>query len=372
MSLELSPTVKARPALVFADEPDASVRTPAWGPYLAMLLHASGLDVISRAESVPTQSTEVIKRSAARPVAQRPGLVICEASAKIAEMGAAAAAELRVPLVIVEPVGSTWTGERTVFDDEDLRPALQRAAAVVSFCPVLPEVPRELAAKGTRMVRLRPAIDTEGLMANWRQRAQIRASLAGRLGPGARPPWLVTLADMTPGTGLESYRLLARALSRLVMLDWSLIIAGTGPCQDEVTRLFTSLPPNRVRVWHTSSPQEWLPLAVAGDLFVWPALDGAGASALLAAQAGGVPVVACDGEQVRDRIEDGITGRVAAAGNAESMANGIGFLLRHRQFLETYAQQAREVVLGRHDLHVVGKALASGLGDLFGTERRTA
>ncbi len=367
--------MSARPTLVFGHQPsqgDTCGQALAWEPSLIKLLRSAGVEVISPPDSLSAQSAKVIEWSAARPLPQRPRLVISEASVEMAEMGAAAAVGLGIPHVIVEPVAPVCAGQSPGFDAEGLRPALQRAAAVVSFCPVLPEALRELAGKGTRMVRLRPAIDTEGLMANWRQRDQIHASLAGRLGPGARTPWLVTLADMTPGPGLESYRLLARALSRLVMLDWSLIIAGTGPCQDEVTRLFTSLPPNRVRVWHTSSPQEWLPLAVAGDLFVWPALDGVGASALLAAQAGGVPVVACDGEQVRDRIEDGITGRVAAAGNAESLANGIGFLLRHRQFLETYAQQAREVVLSRHELHVVGRALASGLGDLFDSERRTA
>lgn len=119
------------------------------------------------------------------------------------------------------------------------------------------------------------------------------------------PVRLLTVAMMRAGAKLESYRVLAAALSRLPPAGWHLTIAGDGPVEAEVRALFA-----RMSVTFTGRVDEdqLATLYAEADLFVWPAVNEAYGMAILEAQQAGLPVVAGASGGVGDIVSDGETG----------------------------------------------------------------
>ena len=243
MSVNSSLAAGAISALVFGQEPlaEQTPGIPAWTPSLLRLLRCAGLEPLvpdpaeSAAESsIESRAERVGTWMAAQPLVPR--LIVSELPLPNLELGSAMAARLHIPHVIIEPVAPAVDRQVAWPDARVLRPILRQATAAVSFGHTLPGPLRELAARGRPIIRLRPAIETDGLVVAWRQRDQVRAGLAGRLGLMTDTPWLVTVADMTPGPALESYRLLARALSRLINQDWMLVVSGNGPARAGLSR----------------------------------------------------------------------------------------------------------------------------------------
>ncbi len=139
---------------------------------------------------------------------------------------------------------------------------------------------------------------------------------------------------------MHDWRMLALALSRIVALDWHILFLGKGVANAEVQAALRRLPAQRVHHYPDPTDQDRVRALGGSDLYVWPATGIHGLATLIEAQALGTPVVACANSDVADRVVDGQTGRLAAE-NAESLANGISFLLRHEDFRRTYAEKAR-------------------------------
>ena len=140
------------------------------------------------------------------------------------------------------------------------------------------------------------------------------------------------------------------------MLDWHLFVVRGDSIDAAVRAEFRMLPNHRIHFCSDASPDHYWRSIAGCDLYVWPATEGGGLRSLLRAQATGTPVVACETPDTVDRVLNGQSGRLAAE-NAESLSNGISFLLRHSQFREQYGRQAREIVAAQHDLRPAAEAL---------------
>jgi len=229
--------------------------------------------------------------------------------------------------------------------------ALARADAVLAVSAI-DAAGLGAAVPAGRLHRLPPFIETAPFAAAIARRDAARA----RLWRGDPGPWLLAVAMMRPGDKAQSYAVLAESLGRLAGRPWRLALVGDGPLRDEIVSRF---PPGRVYDLGRQ-PLEALPeIDAAADLYVWPAINEAYGLALLEAQAAGLPVVAGRGPGVDDVVRDGVSGRLTAAGNPASFANGLTFLLRHANFRATYAKGARDTTLADHGL---GRA-ADGLDE---------
>lgn len=165
---------------------------------------------------------------------------------------------------------------------------------------------------GARLARLKPFIDPALFLVPPPQ------PKAGRL---------VTVAMMRPGDKMDSYRMLAAALSRLPDLPFSVDIVGGGPCFDEVQALFSEIPSERLTWRGECSPEQVAQILSQASVFVWPGCGEAYGLAYLEAQAAGLPVVAQAIAGVPEVVEHDHTGLLTTAGDVEAYASAIAGLL---------------------------------------------
>lgn len=227
-------------------------------------------------------------------------------------IGAAIANAFAIPYVVIEASvaakrarGAWETGYRASLE------ALARADAVVSLNPDDEDGVRAHVA-AERMVRLRPFLDH-------------RPFVVARAEHGGKPR-LLCVAMMRPGDKLESYRVLAAALSLLADRAWTLTIVGDGPARSEVAALMAPLG-DRVRFAGALDAPRLAREYGAHDIFVWPAVSEAFGMALLEAQAAGLAAVMGRAGAIATIVEDGMTGLLAPVGDAPAFAVALARLL---------------------------------------------
>jgi glycosyltransferase involved in cell wall biosynthesis len=185
------------------------------------------------------------------------------------------------------------------------------------LCKALPEA---------RLARLLPFIDPA------LQLARLPEPSRGRL---------ITVAMMRAGDKMQSYAMLAEALSRLSHLDWQLDIIGDGPRAGEVRTLFSGFGADRV-VWHgEKGPDEIADLLSQAAVYVWPGCGEAYGLAYLEAQAAGLPVVAQAIAGVPEVVSHGRTGLLTPAGDIDAYARAIEQLLTGQDERSAFAHAAR-------------------------------
>jgi glycogen synthase len=164
-------------------------------------------------------------------------------------------------------------------------------------------------------------------------------------------PWIAVAAMMRDGDKLSSYRLLAKALSRVRDLPWRLLIAGDGPARGGVEEAFQSLK-DRVRFLGALEEDALADLYAACDLYVWPGVNEAFGMALLEAQAAGLPVVSSAVRGIPDVVADGRTGLLAASLDEAALAARVReLLLDERKRSAMGAEAARRVAAERSLAH---------------------
>jgi glycosyltransferase involved in cell wall biosynthesis len=172
---------------------------------------------------------------------------------------------------------------------------------------------------------------------------------------------MVTVAMMRPGDKLESYRMLARSLTRCLALPWVLSVVGDGPASEAVREAFAAMPPDRLN-WLGERPRDEIPAILAGaDLFVWPGFGEAYGLAYLEAQAAGLPVVAQDVAGVPEVVRGGETGLLVPTGDPEAFAGAVTRLLEDAGTRRRMGRAARRFVLEERSL----EGAARRIGELL-------
>ena len=229
------------------------------------------------------------------------------------------------------------------------RQAIRQADAVIGLNPADRDCVLPLLPDPGRWVALKPFLDA--------------ASYVPRTDANAGPPRLIAVAMMRPGDKLASYRILGDALSRLLDLAWSLEVVGDGAARREVESALAPLG-ERV-VWAGAlAPEVIARRLAAADLCVWPAVNEAFGMALLEAQAAGLPVVAGAGGGVGEIVVPGLTGLLAAPGDAAAFAAAVRSLIADPARRAAFAAAARRRVLAEHDLAAAARRLAAVIATL--------
>lgn len=272
-------------------------------------------------------------------------------------LGPRVAEALDIPLVLIEPMPrQEAAGEPARAGpaaDDPTGAALARADAVVTLTRFAAAGLAGRLPDPARHTAMLPFLALGPVESVRKVRAQHREALATRYQLPKDVPWLLSVAMMRDADKLRSYEILATSLSRMAAMDWRLIVVGDGPLKREVLGWLAFMPRGRVHWVGALAPQQMLPLYLACDLYVWPAVRERHARAILEAQACGLPVVVGQDCAVADVARDGVTGKFAEAENQASFANAVMFLLRHQNFRQTYATAARNTTL---DHHGIGRA----------------
>ena len=173
--------------------------------------------------------------------------------------------------------------------------------------------------------------------------------------PG-EPVRLVTVAMMRPGKKVANFVLLADALSRARLRDWTLTIVGGGPAEESVRAAFAPLG-ERVGYLGELEREGVLRVMSSADLFVWPGLAEPIGMVFLEAQAMGLPVAASADMGVPLVVADGVTGVLAAEPSPHALAGAIDRLAADGALRGRLAAAARGHVEEHHSLRAASARL---------------
>ncbi|HVO03860.1 MAG TPA: glycosyltransferase family 4 protein [Candidatus Cybelea sp.] len=277
-------------------------------------------------------------------------------------IGPNVAEALDIPYVLAEASHAPKRAEGIhAFSHAKAEAAIRRADAIFCINPVDRECLAPLVGN-RRLIDLAPFLDLARFTRGLPERATMRARLARDYGIDPDEPWLLAVGMMRKGDKLASYRLLAEALHHLDR-PWQLLVVGDGEARADVER---AMKPIAGGVFLLGAlPREKLPgIAVASDLYVWPAVNEAFGMALLEAQACGLPAVAGAWGGVPAIIRDGRTGWLSAPGDAAAFAADVDFALDAN--LLAIGRAARENALGRHDIAGAAETLSKALARIVG------
>jgi glycosyltransferase involved in cell wall biosynthesis len=179
------------------------------------------------------------------------------------------------------------------------------------------------------------------------------------------PTRLITVAMMRPGDKVESYRMLAQALSRIGHLPWTMSVVGDGPARDEVKAQFAGLPADRIEWLGAIEPAAVPDVLYSGGIYVWPGYGEAYGVAYLEAQAAGLPVVAQDIAGVPEVVRDDQTGFLTPPGDVAAFASAIARLLAHDDERTIMAAEARRFILEERALDAAAARLAELLAKIL-------
>ena len=265
-------------------------------------------------------------------------------------LGPRVAEALAIPYVVVE---ASVAGRRRAgpwrLGHAALLAALGRADAVIGLNSADREAVLPVLAAPERYHAVPPFIDTAPFARAAAARQAHRAALAAEHGIDPAVPLLVAVAMMREGDKLESYRLLAAALTRNLAVPWHLLVVGDGPARGAVEAAFTPCA-GRITWLGRLEGAALAGVLASGDLMTWPAINEAYGMALLEGQAAGLPVLAGASGGVADIVADGITGRLTPPGDAAAFAAALGELLAAPDLRRALGAAAASRTAAAHDI----------------------
>ena len=164
------------------------------------------------------------------------------------------------------------------------------------------------------------------------------------------------------GDKLESYRIIAKALSNLETNDWQLQIIGDGPARTEIESMFVPYG-RKVKFLGQCDRDEVTSAYQQASVFVWPGVNEAFGMVYLEAQATGLPVVAQDRAGVREVIASSQS--LQPVGDPQSIARTIDRLLANPSEYHSMAQAGRDFISSRHLLGSAASTLSEQLSELI-------
>lgn len=276
-------------------------------------------------------------------------------------MGRAVSTALDIPHILLQPriyqSADAAGGKSTI-------PLQAIAAADATFAmsnAYAAKIAEALPDYGDRLIVLSPFIDFDAVVPAIENRQTSRTLLALRHQLPTDVPWLIAAGPLATNDDLDSFRLLAQAMTPLSNLKWYLIIVGAGSRGAEVAPLFGRMPVRCQRLLTVRTQAELLTLLACGDLFIWPSNDERLPLPAIEAQAAGLPVVAGKTAAMQDVVDDGRTGMLIKPGNAPSLSNAIRFLLSRPEFRRIYAQQGSKWAAQYFDMRAIVSQLDAAL-----------
>ncbi len=242
--------------------------------------------------------------------------------------------------------------------------AIRAADAVVNLTRADMAMVAPLVTDSEKMIYLPPFLDPAPFVAASANRAAHRHAVAVEFGLDPKALWILAVAMMREGPKLESYRLLAKALSLVDAAPWQLLVVGDGPARVQVHAALArpESASHGLVSFAGARAAETLPaLYAACDLYVWPAIHEAYGMAMLEAQAAGIPVVAGRVRGVPDVVEDGVGGLLAPEEDAAALARLVDRLLRDDPLRRKLGSQGQTRITSERTVGHAARILARTL-----------
>jgi glycosyltransferase involved in cell wall biosynthesis len=268
-------------------------------------------------------------------------------------IGPAVSAALAIPYVLLQPRldrSAHAAGSDAAFPFHAITAANATFVLSAAYAAKLAE---HLPDHADRLVVLPPFIDLDAVQPVISNRRNNRTLLAHKHQLPTDVPWLIVAGPMATDGDLDAFRLLIQAMTPLTTLKWCLIIVASGRRGSDVGSLLGRMPVRHHRLLTVDSQGDLLALLACGDLLIWPSTDEGLPLPAIEAQALGLPVVAGRTAAMQEVVADGRTGMLIKPGNAASLGNAIGFLLRHPEFLRSHAEQGPKWVARHFDVRAV-------------------
>jgi glycosyltransferase involved in cell wall biosynthesis len=141
-------------------------------------------------------------------------------------------------------------------------------------------------------------------------------------------------------------------------LDWEMVIAGNGdpdPWRALATQLGVE---DRVRFLGWVDSPRARSLLTESDIFVLPSRNEGLPMAILEAMAFSVPVVATPVGDIREAVDDGVTGLISPAQDPAALADALAQLVRDPGYRLRLGQQGHAVFRRDFDIAALNRALA--------------
>ena len=166
---------------------------------------------------------------------------------------------------------------------------------------------------------------------------------------------------MRPGAALASWRLLGRSLGLIAAPPWQLVVVGDGEARTVVEEALSPLGPE-LAVFAGARANEALPAVyTACDLYVWPAYQEALGTAMLEAQAAGLPVVAQEWPGAAAVVADGETGMLTPRHDDVAFAGAVVELSTNPEKRDAMGAAAAARVQKQHGIESAAATLQRAL-----------
>ncbi len=212
-----------------------------------------------------------------------------------------------------------------------------------------------------------PFLDPEPYFTARRDAEGLRQNLSQRHGLPQNKTWI--FLSIPPGSSDEAICSVFETLARLYIFEWNLIVSAAEKHRNGVTQLLSGISGKSRYQINPHDPQERLHFLAASDLCLSVERNGGSIMDLLEALASGLAIVANKSPETEEVVENGVTGRLSAAGNPASLSNDLTFLLRHDNFLQSYRGNTLRQVVARHDIRVAAQGLKNVINPETGANR---
>ncbi len=183
-------------------------------------------------------------------------------------------------------------------------------------------------------------------------------------------PVIYTAAMMRPGKKTENFRIIADTLKPLQALNWNLVIAGSGPEEAVVKKLFSSFSQDRILFTGGLEHDEVLAHLSKADLFFWPGWKEPIGMVYLEAQSQGVPVIALKSMGVPLVVKHGVSGLLAPEDDTNALSENLVTLLSHPILRNDMGKTAKDYVQTHHSMEAASADLMGKLQNLIASHRQ--
>lgn len=226
---------------------------------------------------------------------------------------------------------------------------------------------KQILGKKTRYEELKPFLEISRVVNRRVERLTNRQSLQKLYGLPSNSVWLLTVGMMREGAKFGSYKILAKAITKMrAGEDWNLIIIGDGPLRSEIEGLFD----DRIIFTGELASEQLEKYYLSADIFLWPAVNEAYGMALLEAQSAGIPAVVGDSGGVKDILRDNKTGLLAVEGDVNDFANKTWLLINNTNLRKELSRNALRITSQEHSFGPNSKRLSSWILETLNNFKR--
>jgi glycosyltransferase involved in cell wall biosynthesis len=223
-------------------------------------------------------------------------------------------------------------------------PVVRRAAWVLAVGTLARDSVLARGARPERTGRFANTIDVADYVELADGLATRRGELRAELGAEADDVVVLSVARLAPEKGLDT---LIRAAAEANEPRLLLVVAGSGPERDGLSRLAGDLGVRFALLGDVQPASRLVELYVAADVFALLSIHEPWGVVVNEAAACGLPLVLSDRVGAAyDLLEDGVNGHLVRAGDISGAASALGRLAADRGAREAFGARSRELVQG--------------------------